>query len=155
MLFPEQNIYKYARLTAERKYSIEEAAWALHVGESSLRAYESGQRPVPDDVAADMAVLYDNMGLAQAHLRKKGRVAEMVLPEVDNKSLIQTAVELFSLMEDFRKNDSLAHLLSIAADDVIDETEREEFDAIVARIRAIIQKGMGLQRYCSARLDDT
>ena len=102
-----------------------------------------------------MAVLYDNMGLAQAHLRKKGRVAEMVLPEVDNKSLIQTAVELFSLMEDFRKNDSLAHLLSIAADDVIDETEREEFDAIVARIRAIIQKGMGLQRYCSARLDDT
>ena len=57
-------------------------------------------------------------------------------------------------LEDFRKKDSLAHLLSIAADDVIDETERDEFDAIVSRMRAIIQKGMGLQRYCSARPDD-
>ena len=151
MLFPEQNIYKYARLTAREKYTTDEAAFALHIGESSLRAYEAGQRPVPDDVAADMVILYDNLGLAQAHLKNKGRVAEMVLPDIDDKSLIQTSVELFTLMQEFQRKDSLHRLLALAADDVLEESERPEFDEIVDQMRNIIKKGLGLQRFCSAR----
>ena len=61
---------------------------------------------------------------------------------------MEAAVRLYNRMKRFDGDGRLTRLLTIAEDNVIDETERGEFEAIAADIRELIQSGLELEMYC-------
>lgn len=134
---PEEyrNIYKicrkYVRLTQE------EAAERLGVSVESLRAYETGQRIPPDDVVSLMADLYNALHLIIWHSRAKNDMYKRVVPEVQPKSLLQAAVTFNNRMEDFFLGGKLRRLLRIVEDNIVDPTEQEEYNAIMAELHGI------------------
>lgn len=68
---PEEyrNIYKTSRKAAG--LTQESAAERLGISVESLRAYETGQRVPPDDVAELMSVLYNSLHMLVHHVRER------------------------------------------------------------------------------------
>ena len=76
---PEEyrNIYKTSRKAAG--FTQEAAAERLGISVESLRAYETGQRVPPDDVAELMSVLYNSLYLIVQHVREKNAMYSRVV----------------------------------------------------------------------------
>lgn len=141
---PEEyrNIYKKARRVAG--LTQEAAAERLGISVESVRAYETGQRIPPNDVVEDMVVCYDYQRLAFQHLHETNTLAAQVIPDIQPRTLMESAVRLYNRLNHFSSNHSVERLLEIAEDGQIDEQERAEFDAIVAELKALVQCGMEL-----------
>ena len=130
-----RNIYKICRKSTW--LTQEAAAELLGISVESLRAYETGQRVPPDDVVSLMADLYSTMHLIVWHARAKNDMYKRVVPEVRPKSLLQAAVTFNNRMEDFFLAGKLRRLLRIVEDNIVDPTEQEEYNAIMAELRGI------------------
>ena len=150
---PEEcrNIYKIQRRAAG--YTQESAAERLGISVESLRAYETGQRVPPDWVVELMSILYNAPYLALQHMQESNTLFRQVVPQVEDRDLLETAVRIYNRLRHFAENHSVDRLLEIAEDNVIDEKERPEFQTIVAELREIVQSGLELQTHCS-RLRD-
>lgn len=129
------NIYKTARefagLTQER------ASAALYVSTRSLAGYETGERIPTDDVVVRMVDLYSFPQLAVQHLRANSELARRVVPDVRQRSMIETAVSIYNVMARFTRRHSVDRLLEIAEDGRIDEGERLDFDEIIEQLRKL------------------
>lgn len=141
---PEEyrNIYKTARRAAG--FTQEAAAEQLGISVESVRAYETGQRIPPNDVVEQMVICYNAQRLAYQHLHETNALAAHVIPAVQQRSLMESAVRLYNRLNRFSSRHSVDRLLEIAEDGQIDEQERAEFDDIVAELRALVQCGMEL-----------
>lgn len=141
---PEEsmNIYKTARRAAG--ITQEAAAEQLGISVESVRAYETGQRIPPNDVVEQMVICYDAQRLAFQHLHETNALAARVIPDIQPRTLMESAVRLYNRLNHFSSSHSVERLLEIAEDGQIDEQERAEFDAIVAELKALIQCGMEL-----------
>lgn len=126
------NLYQRARKATY--LTQEEAAERLGISPESLKQYESGRRVPPDNVVARMVEVYDLPWLALEHSRATDRLG--VLPKVEAKPLPVATIALTNRLRD--ATDRIGGLLRIAEDGVIDETERPEFEAIVAELRETI-----------------
>ena len=146
-----RNIYKTARRAAG--HTQEAAAERLGISVESLRAYETGQRVPPNEVVELMAILYDAHYLAYQHLRESNALFRRVVPQVEDRELLEIAVRIYTRMRRFAAHRSVDRLLEMAEDNVIDAEEMEEFQAIVAELREIVQSGLELQAHCAELRD--
>lgn len=141
-----RNIYKIARRTAG--FTQEAAAERLGVSVESVRAYEIGQRIPPNDIVNAMVSCYGTQHLAVQHLQENNVLFGQVIPQLEERSVLEVTVRIYNRLRRFQKDNRLDRLLAIAEDGIIDDQERPEFEAIIADLRQIIQSGLELEVYC-------
>ena len=124
-----RNIYKRAR--KESGFTQEYAAEKLGISVESLRAYETGQRVPPDEVVADMFDLYNTLHLIVQHVRKKNAMYGRVVPDVPQIGALEASAKLRNRLDSFAERRGARRLMLITEDNVIDDSERPEFDEIV------------------------
>lgn len=127
-------IYKTCRELAG--LTQEAAADKLCCSVRSLARYESGEQAVPDDVAYQMAVLYESQYLAVQHLRLVSHVAAELLPPVTVLDLPQASLAVRNRFLDAMN--SLDDLMRIAEDGVRSPEERPLYDEIMAEFQELI-----------------
>lgn len=149
---PEEyrNIYKSARRSAG--LTQEAAAERLAVSVESLRAYETGGRIPPDLVVERMAICYNTQYLAFQHLQETNALAAQVMPEIEQRPLMETVLRLFNRLKRLDRDGRVEQLMEIAEDGKITADERSEFDAIVADLREIVRSGLELEVFCGEEL---
>lgn len=142
---PEEyrNIYKRARRA--RGYTQESAAERLGISVESLRAYETGQRVPPTEVVELMVICYDAQYLGYQHLRETNAIYGRVVPEVPKMDVLAASARLTNRIFEFAENHSANRLMRIAEDNVIDGTERGEFDAIMEDLQEIVSAALALR----------
>ena len=141
-----RNIYKTARTAAG--FTQESAAERLDISVESIRAYETGQRIPPNEVVELMVILYNAQHLAFQHLRETNALYGRIVPQVDERSLMEAALRIHNRLSRIEQHGSLDRLLEIAEDNIIDDAERPEFMAIVAELREVIRGALELQLHC-------
>ena len=149
MPWENKNIYKAARRAAG--YTQERAAELLMVSVRSLAEYEGGGRLPPNDVVERMADCYGNIALGLQHIRETNALMARVVPELEERSVLEAAVRIYNRMRRFEAAHGLERLMAIAEDGEIDRDERVEFDAILEDLREIVKSGMELEVYCAGR----
>ena len=143
-----RNIYKTARSAAG--LTQEAVAERLGLSVERIRAYETGGRIPPNEAVERMVILYNAQHLAYQHLRETNELYNRIVPALEDRDLIQTAVVLRNRLARLEQRRSLDRLLEIAEDNRIDEDERPEFLAIVAELREIVRSALELQLHCPA-----
>ena len=145
---PEEyrNIYKICRKAAG--FTQEAAAERLGISVESLRAYETGQRIPSNEIVELMSILYNALQLAFQHVRETNALYGRIVPQVDERSLMEAALRIHNRLSQIEKRGSLDRLMEIAEDNVIDDEERPEFMAIVAELREIVRVALELQLHC-------
>ena len=141
---PGNGIEVYRICREQAGYTQESAAERLPCSVRQLARYESGEAPVPDDIAYQMVVLYDSQLLAVQHLRLVSHVAADVLPPVVVLDLPRAAIRIINQVRRFAKRHREQELLDIAEDGVISPEERPLFDEIMAELREIVRAIMEL-----------
>lgn len=141
-----RNIYKTARAAAG--FTQEAAAERLDISVESIRAYETGQRIPPNEVVELMVILYNAQHLAFQHLRETNALYGRIVPQVDERSLMEAALRIRNRLSRIEKRGSLDRLMEIAEDNIIDDEERPEFMAIVTELREIVRGALELQLHC-------
>lgn len=129
MLTNGPNIYQMAR--KESCLTQEQAAERLEVSETTVKAWEQGQRVPDNETVARMVELYETPWLALEHAQATDTLG--VMPEVTPRPLPMASIALRNRLQD--ATGRLDALLRIAEDGVIDEAERPEFDSIVVELR--------------------
>lgn len=142
---PEEyrNIYKTCRKAAG--LTQEAAAERLGVSVESLRAYETGQRVPPNEVVELMVILYNAQHLAFQHLRETNGLYNSVVPEIQPKSVLEASVKLDNRFDAFMASNKLRRLLRIAEDNIVDATEKAEFDFIQEELQGLLESIMELR----------
>ena len=123
------NLYQRARLSTG--LTQERAAEVLGLSPESLKQYEGGRRIPPDETVARMVEAYRCPWLALEHSQATDRLG--VLPKAEPRPLPMASIALRNRLHD--ATGRLDALLRIAEDGIIDDTERPEFDSIVAELR--------------------
>lgn len=142
---PEEyrNIYKNARRA--KGYTQESAAERLGVSVESLRAYETGQRVPPTEVVELMVICYDAQYLGVQHLRETNSMYSRVVPEVPKMDVLAASARLTNRIYAFADSHADRRLMRITEDNVIDGTERGEFDAILEDLQEIVAAALALR----------
>ena len=136
------NIYQTARKAAG--LTQEAAAERLTVSETSLRAYEGGERVPAGDVVARMCVIYNTQFLGMQHLQLYGALLPECLREARPEPLESATIKLVRRIMRFADGHRNDRLLEIAEDGVIEESERPEFLAITTELNEIIKAALAL-----------
>ena len=134
---PEEtrNIYKTCRKAAG--LTQEAAAERLGISVESLRAYETGQRVPPDEVAEAMSDLYNTLYLIVRHVREKSAMYGRVVPEVPQIGALEASAKLRNRLDSFAERRGARRLMLITEDNIIDDSERPEFDEILEELGEI------------------
>lgn len=139
----KRNIYKIAR--EARGLTQEAAAEKLGISDSSIRAYETGQRVPPNEVVELMAICYDAQHLAFQHLRETNSMYGSIVPAVPDCSVLEASAKLINRIYEFADSHSDRRLMRIAEDNVIDQDERPEFDAILEDLQEIVEAALAVK----------
>lgn len=130
-----RNIYKTCRKAAG--LTQEAAAERLGISVESLRAYETGQRMPPDEVVEAMSDLYNTLYLIVRHVREKNAMYGRVVPEVPQIGVLEASAKLRNRLDSFAERRGAKRLMLITEDNVIDDSERPEFDEILEELGEI------------------
>lgn len=151
---PEENrnIYQTARRAAG--LTQEAAAERLAVSVESLRAYENDYRVVPNDVVSRMVEIYDKQYLAYQHLRQTTDLMARVVPELEERSLLELAVRIAVRVERLAGSGGARRLLEIFEDSAISPEEQADFDRLWPDLREIIRAGLELDILCREERSD-
>ena len=137
------NIYSASRKGAG--ITQETAAQLLCVSVRCLADYETSQRVPSIDTVERMAEIYEDPSLVICHIRRMSPTAESVLPpEQYDQGLPESALQLIGKIYSFADKHRDRQLIEIAADGVIDASEREAFDQIVEDLQQIIQSAFAV-----------
>ena len=144
------NIYKKARMAAG--ITQERAAELLDISTRSLADYESGARLPSNALVDGMVTVYNTQILAVQHLRNSALAARDLIPEVDAMRLPEAVLTLVDAIYDFADDRLDRELIDIARDGVISPEERDRFDRVVQKIKAITAASMVV--VCAKREED-
>lgn len=139
----KRNIYKIAR--EARGLTQEAAAEKLGISDSSIRAYETCQRVPPNEVVELMAICYDAQHLAFQHLRETNSMYGSIVPAVPDCSVLEASAKLINRIYAFADSHSDRRLMRIAEDNVIDQDERPEFNAILEDLQEIVEAALAVK----------
>lgn len=139
----KRNIYKIAR--EARGLTQEAAAEKLGISDSSIRAYESGQRIPPPEVVDSMVIAYDSQLLGIQHIRASAEMARSIVPDVQELRLPEAIMELLDRVYSFVDAHRDRELLKIGKDGIIDEEERPTFDSIVDELGQLVEAAMAVR----------
>lgn len=148
-----RNIYKTARRAAG--LTQEAAAEKLGISVESVRAYETDQRIPSNEIVELMVICYNAQHLAHQHLRATNVLAAKIVPAVEVRSFMETAVRIANRWNRFAKGRKIEQLMEIAEDNCIDEEERKLFDEIMGDLREIVKSGLELEVFCRDGREDT
>ena len=137
------NIYQTARKAAG--LTQEAAAERLAVSDTSIRAYESGERLPGDDIVARLCAVYNVQYLGLQHLQLKSALLPECVQYARPEPLPVATIKLVRRVLAFAEAHRSDQLLEIAEDGVIDEAERQRFDEIAAELGDIVQAALALQ----------
>lgn len=145
---PEEcrNIYKAARRAAG--FTQEAAAEKLSISVESIRAYETGQRIPSNEVVELMVICYNAQYLAYQHLHETNVLAAKIVPQLEERTLMEAAVRIYNRLNRFAERHSVERLMEIAEDGQIDDEERKVFDEIMEDLRELLKSGMELEAFC-------
>ena len=96
-----------------------------------------------------MSTIYNNIPLGIQHIRETNAIMAQVVPQLEKRSLMEMALRIYNRLNRFSKDGGVDRLLAIAEDGRIDQTERPEFDSILADLQEIVQSGLELAVYCN------
>ena len=125
----------------------EKAAEMSGYSVDAIQAWEAGTRRASVEVLDTLAVCYDAPWLAGMYLRElsRGSVAATI-PEVEpGKPMPEAVLALLEKVMTFTENKAARRLVALAADGQIDETERPEYDRIMADLEEICKAAMELK----------
>lgn len=147
-----RNIYRIARNVAG--YTQERAAEMLGISVRSLADYESGSRLPPNEVVNDMVMCYSYQPLGLQHIRNTSKVAQRLLPEIqDIVRLPEAVLTLVDAIYDFADDKDDRALIDIARDGRVDEAERVRFERITEKLNIIIAAAMAVR--CAQTEEET
>lgn len=120
-------MYKSAR--KEAGFSIQEAAWQLHVGSRTLTNYEQGYTIPPPEVVLNMVKLYNCPELTAKYCAKICPIGQVYAHCYERNNMATTVL---SLLKEFTDVEKLKDkLIAIACDNRLDESEIPEFRDIL------------------------
>lgn len=90
----------------------------------------------PGDVVERMVLCYRAPALAYRHLRETGGLISYVVPELEARSVLESAVRVYLLLTRFTKSQAVDRLLEIAEGGV-GQREQAEFNHITAELREL------------------
>lgn len=137
------NIYQTARKAAG--LTQEAAAERLAVSDTSIRAYESGERLPGDDIVAQMCAVYNVQYLGLQHLQLKSALLPECVQYARPEPLPVATIKLVRRVLAFAEAHRSDQLLEIAEDGVISDSERTLFDEIAGELGDIVQAALALQ----------
>ena len=137
------NIYQTARKAAG--LTQEAAAERLAVSDTSIRAYESGERLPGDDIVARMCAVYNVQYLGLQHLQLKSALLPECVQYARPEPLPVATIKLVRRVLTFAEAHRSDQLLEIAEDGVISGSERALFDEIAGELGDIVQAALALQ----------
>lgn len=126
--------------------SQEEMAERLHVDVRTLRRYETGELPTPDEVMLEAASAAGEPYLLYWHFREKYRIPDSMMPPVQPTPLAVAVVNLLSELEKLERTRTASRLLELARDGVIDPGEETAFRMIMETLDGVRQ-AVELLRY--------
>ena len=138
-----RNIYKVAR--EARGLTQEAAAEKLGISDSSIRAYESGQRIPPPEVVDLMVIAYDSQLLGIQHIRASAEMARSIVPDVQELRLPEAIMELLDRVYSFVDAHRDRELLKIGKDGIIDEEESPTYERIDEELGQLIEAAMAVR----------
>lgn len=142
---PEENRNTYKTYRKAAGFTQEAAAERLGISVESLRAYETGQRIPSNDVVELMSILYNDLSLIVRHVHSTNNLYNRVVPDIQPKSVLEASAKLTNRIFDFAASHADRRLLRIAEDNVIDDGERAEFDAIMEDLQEIVEAALELR----------
>lgn len=139
--FDYENPYFYFRKEAAKKdnnfSSRTKAAKKLGVSAETLKAYETGRSRVPTDIVEIMCTQYKAHELIGFHCRYHCPIGKEMLPPIQVETLELDRLTL-RLLKTFQSVSSARDsLIEIAADGVIDDSERPALDKILQTLDEI------------------
>lgn len=90
----------------------------------------------PGDVVERMVLCYRAPALAYRHLRETDGLISYVVPELEARSVLESAVRVYLLLTRFTKSQAMDRLLEIA-EGGISQREQAEFNHITAELREL------------------
>lgn len=138
-----RNICRIARQTAG--LTQERFAEALDISVESVRQYETEKIMPSDSVVTRMVEVSGQPVIGYWHLLNKSRVAADILPDVQECTLEQAVIKLLCRIRKFAEHNNTVRLMDISEDGIIDDSEREDFDRILAELEEIVQAAMQLR----------
>lgn len=146
MTMIENDTTIYSRCRKAKGYTQEHAAELLGVATRTLASWETGERPVPNYRAADMAGIYENNFLAVQHLRLSApEIYERILPPFERVPLAQAVCQLLAQIRAIEQARAGDRLLQIAADGRVDEMEATEYGRLMAELEPLISAVMAIK----------
>lgn len=139
----KRNIYKIAR--EARGLTQEAAAEKLGISDSSIRAYESGQRIPPPEVVDLMVIAYDSQLLGIQHIRASAEMARSIVPDVKELRLPEAIMEFLDQIYGFVDAHRDRELLKIGKDGIIDEEESPTYERIDEELGQLIEAAMAVR----------
>jgi len=114
----------------------------------SIKAWENGGRGASIEVLDMLALCLAAPWLPGIYLREQsaGGILDDVIPSfAPGMSLSQAVLQLINRIYAFADKHSDRRLVSIAADNIISEEERPDFDAILEELRDIVSAAAALR----------
>lgn len=133
----DKTVYKICREQAG--YTQERAAELLHCSVRTLCRYESGEIVPPNDIVTAMAGLYNNTYVVFAHVRDSSEIAAQFIPEIVPCGIQTAAMRCFNRIAQFMSRRPDLRLMEIAEDGLIDESEQQDLDQILADLSELIK----------------
>lgn len=139
---PTNNPNLYQRARKESPYTQEQAAELLHVSETTVKAWEQGQRTPDNRTVAMMAEIYDTPWLRLE--RALETLEELGITETGNapENLPSAVLDHYGLSLDLM--DGYRRFIQITADGRIDETEEDDYTAYQSLILRNCVSGLRL-----------
>lgn len=139
------NALRRARLS--RGITQEKAAEMSGYSVDAIQAWEAGTRRASVEVLDLLAICYEAPWMAGMYLRElsAGSVAETFPAIRPGVPLPQAVAAVLDKVLTFTERHSDRRLIAMAADGVIDDQERTEYDAILEDLQAICQAAMELK----------
>ena len=124
----------------------EQLAEYLRIDPRTLRRYETGELPTPDNVMLDVAELAGQPLLLHRHYKSKYGISDEILPPVETMPLAVAVVNLLSELEQLERNRVASRLLELARDGVIDPNEEQDFRMVMDKLDGV-RRAVELIRY--------
>lgn len=117
----------------------EAMAEVLGVDVRTLRRYEAGELPTPDAIMVELAERVKSPLLLHEHYKTKYRIADDIMPSVEEMKLSQAVVGLLNALAELEQHQVATRLLALAADGMIDLTEEPHYTFVLSKLGAVRQ----------------
>lgn len=128
-------------------------AEALGIDVRTLRRYESGELPTPDEIMRDVAIWLEDPILLYRHFKVKYEIGDEIMPQVEVMPLSLAVVNLLSELAALERHNVASRLLDLARDDVIDPGEASDYAMIMDKLDGV-KRAVELLRYCRRGIDE-